>query len=113
MSAIPLLTGDINMPKAYPQKKSKRRDTNIAIPAKLQADVAHYTKLVGLGPALTLLMSRAKHADKLTRKREKDSREKQAASKPDGRLNAFNLASGSLVDRMGGKRKPKKTKRGY
>lgn len=91
----------------------KKRVTDINISPALRADFAHYEKLIGLGAALELLASRSISATKLQKKKEKSRTEKQASSKPDGRLNGPNLARGSLVQIYGGKRKLKKTKRGY
>lgn len=91
--------------------KAKRKD--ISISPTLRADFLHYEKLIGLGPALELLASRSLSATKLQKKKEKNRTEQQASSKPEGRLNGPNLALGSLVQIYGGKRKMKKTKRGF
>lgn len=91
--------------------KAKRKD--ISISPALRADFAHYEKLIGFGPALDLLIKRSKASAKLEKRKEKSKTEQQASSRPFGRLNAPNLATGSLVQVCGGKRKAKKTKRGY
>lgn len=78
-----------------------------------QEELAHYTRLLGLNEAIKLLRSREKDKIKRERLLKRSRTEKQATSYPDGRLNAGNLASRSLVGAMGGKRKPKKTKRGF
>lgn len=75
--------------------------------------VEHYTRLLGFREACLLLARRNKAANKLDKKKNRDRVEGLASSKPDGRLNAPNLSLGSLVGRMGGKRKQKKSKRGY
>lgn len=80
---------------------------------KERETVEHYIKLLGLKEALALLGRRAKAANKLAKKRIGDRVEGLASSHPDGRVNAPNSALNTLVGRMGGKRKPKKSKRGY
>ena len=76
-------------------------------------ELDHYTRLLGLDAAIRLLMERKKAGKNLVKKLKRSRMEQQAASYPDGRLNAGNLASRSLVGQMGGKRKPKKSKRGF
>jgi hypothetical protein len=92
-------------------------------PAYTEADLNHYASLIGLDAAVLLLMKRAKSANKFAIKRakclstspeiSKDRRTGLAMARPDGRLNGYNIASSSLVGRMGGKRKAKKSKKGY
>jgi hypothetical protein len=76
-------------------------------------DFEHYEKLIGLGPTIRLLHEREKAKKKLERKRNKDRAEQLGGSRPDGRMNGFNISSGSIVAKMGGKRRSKKTKRGF
>lgn len=95
------------------RSKKRKEDKTVSVPASLREDVSHYERLLGFNEALQLLVRRDKLRTKLDKKKAKDRVEGQAASRPDGRLNAFNLASGSLVAVYGGKRKPKRTKRGY
>jgi hypothetical protein len=86
-----------------------------------EEDFEHYEKLIGFDAACALLVGRAKSAKKLEVKRakclstseSKDRRMGLAMARPDGRLNGYNIASSSLVGRMGGKRKAKKSKKGY
>lgn len=78
-----------------------------------KADFDHYVSLIGLDATITLLTGRAKSAAKLEHLRAKNQTEQLASSRPDGRLNGYNMSLGSLVCKMGGKRKAKKTKRGY
>lgn len=73
----------------------------------------HYINIMGFGPAIAMLAQRERQAAKLEKHKARNQREKMASSFPDNRLNAGNLALRSVVGRMGGKRKPKKTKKGY
>lgn len=83
------------------------------IPKDLVERFEFYKGLLGFNEALQLLVRRDKAATKLEKKKAKDRREGQAGSRPDGRLNGYNIALNSLVGRMGGKRKPKKSRRGF
>jgi hypothetical protein len=93
-------------------KKPKSKPAAEVSP-ELKGSFAFYEKLLGFNAALELLYRREDAAKKLAKLKIKSKTEQQAGSRPDGRLNGPNLALGSLVAQMGGKRKSKKTKRGY
>lgn len=67
----------------------------------------------GFGEALRITGERIEASRKLTKKQSSSRTEQQATSRPDGRLNGYNIANSSLVGRMGGKRKPKRSNRGW
>lgn len=67
----------------------------------------------GLAEAMRIVGERIESSRKLAKKQQKSRSEQQASSRPDGRLNGYNIANSSLVGRMGGKRKPKRSNRGW
>lgn len=81
--------------------------------SKVEDDLKHYEKLLGFNDAFQLLYARHRASVKLEKIKAKSRSEGLASSKPDGRLNAQNLSLNSIVCKMGGKRKLKKTKRGF
>lgn len=95
------------------RSSKQTKDKAISIPASIKEDFKHYEKLLGFNEAILLLVRREKASQKLQKLKAKNQKEQQASSRPDGRLNGYNIALGSLVAQMGGKRKAKKTKRGY
>lgn len=94
------------------RKTAKAVDVGLTC-AQYKSELEHYEKLIGLEPALELMRKRSKARMSLHKTKIKSPTEQQASSRPDGRLNGYNMALGSLVSSMGGKRKAKKTKRGY
>lgn len=77
-----------------------------------EQEFKRYVNLVGLGDALLLLNNRRKAAKALEKSRG-CSHSRHHTAMHGRRVNGPNAALGSLVASMGGKRKPKKTKRGY